>query len=132
MSIQLDHTFVSVTSIFNLLCFSAFVSDIWLNLLLGEENITGYSSYDFHSVSLLQFSFLRYSCQLACFISSRALLDHLVQNFVASKVLSQNQFVSQVSSRIAKFQSSTRIRTHMHLSSPILLSMKRIVRVALN
>ncbi|UJR17463.1 hypothetical protein I4U23_004358 [Adineta vaga] len=96
--------FLTLSPILHQVCSSDFVSDRWLSLM---QKITDYNAEDWRNRAYLQFQLLSNLCELAKNTIDDAVHHFLLQSLIASTVLSQIEFSTQLDAILNQFFQST-------------------------
>ena len=115
--------FTQINPSYHQICSSDFTSTRWIEYLFGETNysnpylfagiqidspdhqISNYDQLDFRTLSISQFYFLSYLCQLSEEIVQTAITDFQKKTFINSQPMSRTSFETELRSIIEKFQS---------------------------
>lgn len=98
-------TFVSLSPVFHQVCSSDLIDDRWLKVLKNGANPL--LTIDWRNIAASQFSLLSELCRLADKTAEDAVHRLLLQSFIASSVLTEINFNSQLNATLEEFFQST-------------------------
>ncbi|CAF1440027.1 unnamed protein product [Adineta steineri] len=97
--------FILLSPIFHQICSSDLITDEWISLL--RDVTTGYDSPDWRNIAHSHFHLLSDLCKLANTTIEDAIQRLLLQSFIVSNVLTENDFNIQLNATLNEFFRST-------------------------